>query len=444
MHGKAVVAASLLVSGSLAAGLVTAGPVASTPAGTPDRAPAISAAGPRPGPGSLVGTTMGTSLYGMHVVGIQDPAAWPTIAFGGIRLWDTSTSWADIEKTPGTFTWDALDQALAVAAGFGKKDIMMVLGGTPAWASDDPSPKALPYPGSAGMPTNLAWWDEWVTQLATRYKGRITSYQVWNEANLSTFSTMSPAEMADLTKRAYDIIKSIDPAALVVAPSTGTRLASAFNNFYPAFLAELGARGWPVDVFAAHTYPASLGTPTDRATLARRWILALKAAGAPTRPLWDTEVNYGLAGPGALNPDQDILGAQAASWTVRTYLDSLRLGISRAYWYAWAPENDLLGIQMYAGSPAAKAEDVLLNSIISSVFNGCLQKLALITCQFTKPVIGKEYWVWSEGLQAKVPVPPGVTHVCRLDGSCVKVTSAYVRVRNPVLLRGPSPWDPAV
>jgi hypothetical protein len=382
-------------------------------------------------------------LLSMHVVGIQNPANWPDIGPRAIRLWDTTTSWADIEKTPGVYSWDALDQAVSVAQGFGMKDILIVLGGTPAWASSTPSVPALPYPGASGKPTNLDWWNQWVSQVVTRYKGKITSYQVWNEANLSTFSTMTPAEMADLTWRAYGIVKAIDPAALVVAPSTGTRLTSAFNKFYPPFLAELAAHGWPVDVFAAHTYPASLGTPTDRATLAKMWIQALKTAGAPSRPLWDTEANYGLAGPGSSNPDQDILGTQAQSWTVRTYLDSLRLGISRVYWYAWAPENELLGIQMYKGTPAAQAQLEFLSETISSTFDGCLQNLALVTCRFTKPVVGRLYYIWSEGMQQKVTVPAGATRLCRLDGTCTKLTTAYVRVRDvPILLRGKLPGEP--
>ena len=38
--------------------------------------------------------------------------------------------------------------------------------------------------------------------------------------------------------------------------------------------------------------------------------LTLTAAGAPDLPLWDTELNYGLAGPGDL-PRQEITGAKA-------------------------------------------------------------------------------------------------------------------------------------
>ena len=43
-----------------------------------------------------------------------------------------------------------------------------------------------------GCPQDLADWDDWVRQVATRYKGRITAYQPWNEANLTTFSTGTP------------------------------------------------------------------------------------------------------------------------------------------------------------------------------------------------------------------------------------------------------------
>ena len=112
------------------------------------------------------------------------------------------------------FDWTKLDGAVATAQNNGVNDILMVLAGTPAWATDDPAAggTAGVLPGAAGMPKDLADWDDWVRQVVTRYKGRITAYQPWNEANLTTFSTGTPKEMAELTKRAYDIIKSIDPA----------------------------------------------------------------------------------------------------------------------------------------------------------------------------------------------------------------------------------------
>ncbi len=397
-------------------------------------APAAQAAPAKKDPrASLKGTTIQRDLFGMHVFNLQD-GVWPTVPVGSIRLWDNATTWSSIETAQNQFNWTALDTAVQTANDNGVTDIMMVLAGTPAWASDDPSSggAAGVLPGAAGMPRDLADWDDWVTQVVTRYKGRITSYQPWNEANLVTFSTGTPAEMADLTKRAYDIIKRIDPAATVVAPSTGTRLGGPFKRFYPAYLQELKARGWPIDVWSAHTYPASVGTPVERALLAKAYLAVLQAAGAPDLPVWDTENNFGLAGPGPTNPDQDIEGKRAAEWTARTYLDALRLGISRVYWYAWGPYNDLVGIQMNTGSRGAVAYTTLQDWIVGATYKKC-SGVAKVTCTFTKDGV-KSKIVWAERGRAKFRTK-GFTQVCSLDGACKPVTKKKIRVRGPVQLR---------
>lgn len=382
---------------------------------------------------SLVGTTVDRSLFGMHVQNLQN-GAWPTIPIGSVRLWDNETTWSSIERSKGAFDWAKLDAAVGTAQAHGVGDILLVLAGTPAWATDDPSAGGLAgvLPGAAGMPKDLGDWDDWVRAVVTRYQGKITAYQIWNEANLSTFSTGSPAQMAKMTKRAYDIIKSIDPAATVVAASTGTRLTGPFKKFYPAYLAQLKALGWPVDVFTAHTYPASKGTPRERAALARQWIAMLDAANAPNRPLWDTENNFGLAGPGPLNPDQDIEGTRAANWTARAYLDSLRLGISRTYWYKWGPHDDLVGIQMNAGSPAATALATLQDWIVGTTFAGCTGN-AKVTCTFTSN--GKaQRIVWPEAGRMTVKTK-GFTQICKLSGSCRPVSAKKITVAGPTLLR---------
>jgi hypothetical protein len=384
---------------------------------------------------NLKGTTIDRTLFGMHVFNLED-GVFPTVPVGAIRLWDNETTWSAIETGQDQFNWAKLDGAVTTARNNGVTDILMVLAGTPSWGTDDPASggAAGVLPGAAGMPKNLADWDDWVRQVATRYKGRITAYQPWNEANLVTFSTGTPQEMAQLTKRAYDIIKSIDPAATVVAPSTGTRLGGPFKRFYPAYLRELKALGWPVDVWAAHTYPASLGTPVDRAGLARTFQSVLAAEGAPDLPIWDTENNFGLAGPGAENPDQDIVDRRAADWTARTYLDSLRLGISRVYWYAWGPENDLVGIQMNTGSPAAKAYATLQDWIVGARFNGCSPaSRSDVTCRFAKD--GKVFRIVYPEVGRATFKTKGFSQVCSLDGTCKPVTKAKIRTFSPVQLR---------
>jgi hypothetical protein len=383
---------------------------------------------------NLKGTVIDDSLFGLHVKDAQ-LGVWPSIEFGSIRLWDNGTAWTNIETSQGVFDWTNLDNAVTIANQNGMSDILMVLSGTPAWATNQRNPLALPAPDASGVPANMADWDNWVRAVATRYKGKIKIYQPWNEANLSTFYTGTPAQMADMTKRAYDIIKSIDPGATVVAPSTGTRLGGPFKKFYPAFLKELKARNWPVDVWAAHTYPASLGNTNDRQELANKWIDMLKVAKAPNLPLWDTENNYGLGGPGPENPEQDIDGAKAANWTAMTYLDAIRLGISRVYMYQWGPFNDLWGIQYNETAPGAQAMDTLQEWIVGTTYRGCKESKRKVTCNFsTKDGINQV--VYSETGRKTFTAKKQYKQMCQLDGTCKPIpANGKVRTQGPVLLK---------
>ena len=383
---------------------------------------------------NLKGTVIQDSLFGLHVNGAER-GVWPTINFGSLRLWDNATSWTNIETSKGVFDWTNLDRAVSNANQNGVTDFLMVLSGTPTWATNQRNPISLPAPNASGVPANMADWDDWVRAVATRYKGKITNYQPWNEANLKTFYTGTPAQMADLTKRAHDIIKSIDPSATIVAPSTGLRLNGALQRFYPKFLKELKTRNWPVDVWSAHTYPNSLGTTNDRRELANKWIDLLKAAKAPNLPLWDTENNYGLGGPGPDFPEQDIKGTKAASWTAVTYLDALRLGISRVYIYQWGPYNDLWGIQYKDGAPGAIAMNTLQKWIVGTTYKGCKEAKRKVTCKF-RTSDGVNQIVYSETRKKKFKVAKRYKQMCQLDGTCSAVpANRKVRTKSPVLLK---------
>jgi len=384
---------------------------------------------------SLQGTVVSDDMFGLHVKNVQQ-GVWPTVTFGSLRLWDNDTSWSSIEKSPGVYDWTTLDNAIATANANGVTDIMMVLSGTPQWATNSTCtpPACLPTPGAAGMPRDLADWDRWVTNVVTRYKGKITSYQPWNEANLQTFFEGTPEQMADITARTYRIVKSIDPAAVVVAPSTGTRLGGPFKKFYPRYLNALKAKDWPVDVWAVHTYPASKGTPVDRAALARGYQAILNAAGAPNLPIWDTENNYGLKGPGPQNPDVDIEGTKAANWTAVTYLDALRLNISRVYMYTWEPYNDLWGIQYFGGTVGTKAFDVTQDWLVGARYNGCTQKGAKVTCSITSKAGDAQQIVYPTKGRKTFKVSSQFTQACNTVGTCKPIRGGKVRTSGPMLL----------
>ncbi len=356
------------------------------------------------------------TIVGMHIEGAEG-GAWAAAPFGALRMWDNGTAWSQIELAKGEFKWGNIDGLLENAASKGMTDIMMVLGTTPEWAAKALNDADYPQPGAASAPKNMADWDEWVTAVVDRYADSFSSYQIWNEANLKNFYNGTPAEMADMTKRAYDIIKAKDPEALVIAPSPSTRLTGSFNKFYPAYLEELGKVGWPVDVFAIHTYPKADGDPVARGELIKSAQEVLAASGAPELPLWDTELNYGLAGPGDL-PKQEISGARAAGFVVRTYIDDLRYGIDRSYWYIWSlGPYDLLGVQAFPGSDGEQGFFAVDNWVVGASYDGCEESGNTVVCNFSA---SGSNWVvaWAQSGEAPYTTPENSQLVCDPLANC--------------------------
>jgi len=389
---------------------------------------------------NLRGQIIQPEMFGLHVKNVQS-GVWPNIPFGSLRLWDNDVAWSQIEVSPGVYDWSKLDRAVADAEANGVTDIMFVFAGTPQFYSSSTCtvPTCFPTNGAAGVPNDFGAYDRFVTAVVDRYRGRITSYQPWNEANLKTFYEGSPQQIADLTKRTYDIVERLDPAADVVATSVATRLGAQNNKFYRwyrPYLQGLRANGWPIDAYAVHTYPASLGTPIERGELAEKFNRLLKQENAPQLPVWDTENNFGLKGPGPQNPDVDIEGAKAANWTATAYLDALRLGISRVYMYTWEPYNDLWGIQYYNDTQGAMAMETMQEWIVGTRFRRCVtnNKETKVRCNFTGPD-GWQQIVYPTKGKKTFRTHKRFNEVCNLTGSCKPIKNRKVRVSGPVLLK---------
>jgi hypothetical protein len=174
--------------------------------------------------------------------------------------------------------------------------------------------------------------------------------------------------------------------------------------------------GWPVDVFAIHTYGPSTATPALREKYVSLTRAALRNAHAPIRPLWDTEVNYGIKGPGSRYPDKDIGGSKAATYVAQTYLDSVRLGIARTFWYSWSTKKDLLGITMYTGYPGATAfqttHDWLANALVD-----CRNRHVRI-CRINRAgALSMVAWT-SSGSTGAFTVPYYATRTCDARNRC--------------------------
>ncbi len=391
-----------------------------------------------------VGEPVARELFGTHVGALAagDQPLPPTA--GAIRLWDSGVSWRELEPARGEVDWGPLDSAVAQAEQVGAADIQWVHGSPPRWAALDPEAPGIYGPGTSSAPDQDAYL-EFLRQVAERYRGRITSYQVWNEANIRIFYRGKPEYLAELTLRAKAVLAEADPDALLVGASTTVRAAGPVKPWYGKYSAALAERGWPIDAMAVHLYPLAhqgVGTRANYVRTMRSWL----AERGWTGPVWDTEVNYGDRRDFA---EQKVTVPQerAAGWVARTYIDSLALGVERAYWYSW--NDHILGIDQVDADtgeilPAGQAYLTVQQWFDGAYWQGCAGELmkptgdagAVTTCDLTTSDRRPGRILFSHRGAATVPLPEGAEQVCRLDGSCEPVEGASVEVgANPILVR---------
>ena len=105
--------------------------------------------------------------------------------FGWARQW---ISWESVEPTQGSYSWDTLDKVVAAAERKNVK-LMLILLRAPAWAAPN-----------GGIPKDKQLYARFVSTVATRYKNRVSAYEIWNEANLAgeTGGMVNVAEYAEL------------------------------------------------------------------------------------------------------------------------------------------------------------------------------------------------------------------------------------------------------
>lgn len=282
-------------------------------------------------------STPPASFFGMHYSAVAE-GTWPQADVGSVRLWDTGTSWRDLQPERGMWDWSRLDAAVDNAHAHGAS-VDLVLGPTPVWASARPTEMHYLLGGGA-EPAQLDDWWVYVHAVADRYRGRIASYEVWNEPDWS-FSG-SPATLALMARTARDAVRSADPTALMVSPSPVLRLGSAWMSAYAA----AGGYRW-ADVVGVHSYPARGEDPEQGIARTERARALLVALGV-RRPIWDTETNLETNTGGRLDRREQ------AAYVARFYLLAWTHGVSRVNWYDWNASPNL-GVRMAAANGSTSA-----------------------------------------------------------------------------------------
>ena len=340
------------------------------------------------------------TYFGMHIHRATTTTVWPSVPFGTWRLWDSAVNWLKLQPGRGVWEFGTLDRCLDLAQKH-HVVVLLTLGRTPQWASARPDEAAgslrNPSPGGAAPPRNLSDWQNYVRTLATRYKGRIEAYEIWNEPNLKNFYSGSPEEMIALAREAYSIIKQVDPASLVVSPSAVGPTGAAWLDRY----FELGGAKY-ADVIGYHFYS---GAAEPEAMLVRiHEVQGVMARHSVNKPLWDTENGCCFPVPKSFKSERE-----KSAYVARAYVLDWAAGVRRFYWYAW--DNQELSIPFTESDdaharPAALAYAEVQRWIVGARMRSCVQDRQGTWISELSTPSGHRAWIlWNPGSRVEFDLP---------------------------------------
>lgn len=313
-------------------------------------------------------------LFALNIINLSYGVAWPAnMPFGSWR--NFNSAWVKVEGEKGRWNFEELDKNIELA-GQHRTPVVLVLGTTPTWASARPKEEGYNPPhapkGSAAEPLRLEDWLNYVRTVATRYKGRVQYYELWNEPNVRRAFSGTIDQLVMLNKEAYKALKAVDRNIMVVSSALAPCCDSL--DYLDSYLAKGG--GQYADIIGYHFYvaprPPEAMVPEIKKV---KWLMA--KYGLDNMPLWNTETGWRVINSDKNVGDEQWAGAHlpaeaGAAYVARSYILSWAAGVERLYWYAWGHRS--MGMTEYDGQtpkPIAIAYSETQKWLVGSRMMGC-------------------------------------------------------------------------
>ncbi len=334
------------------------------------------------------------SFFAMSTVSITDMPKVPYGTLGHPGVF----AWTEIEGTArGTYNFKGMDAYVTRAPQVsGVAQIDLTPGYTPGWAvANQASCKKI----SGGIiactapPDNIQDWTDFITALVNHYDGvtapHIALYEIWNEANLTTFWSGTVSQLAALGAAAYPILKS-DPNSRVLTPSVVWQGATG-PAFTESYLALAPADGVTFHAYTCKTLkisgkclmPESTKITQSLNAPLQTMITAFQGIG---QPVYVTEGGWGLLGV----TDPDLQEA----WIAHYFIVGASYGLMLENWFEWGvPTKALSGnIEQSNGQPTGAG-------LAYGVVNGWLQGQTASVCSSNSAIwscpVGNNVIVWN-------------------------------------------------
>jgi hypothetical protein len=238
--------------------------------------------------------------------------------------------WSDVQSGgPSSFSWAKYDGLVnaAKARGF---SVLANLAYTPSWAR--PSNTTDKY--APDTTERREAYARFVTAAVTRYRDRISVWEIWNEPNNTMFWQPAPnaSSYTALLRDAFPAVKAADPSATVIAGATSPAPTSGGMIDEVQFIQGVYAAGGRnyFDAWSHHPYDFNLA-PGSAHPDSAWWQMygsspsirsVMEANGDAGKKVWGTE--YGLPSSGY------------GSLTEAIQADRLRTAFTLWRGYAWA------------------------------------------------------------------------------------------------------------
>ena len=197
--------------------------------------------------------------YGMQVgLGRDGTRALGLVSGAGFNWIKLQVRWGDggLEPSRGNYQLAGLDGSVNAASAAGLRVLLSVVT-APSWSG----------PSVQGPPSNFQDIGNFMGALASRYKGKVNAYEVWNEQNLRVEWEGRPISAADyvqMLRVAYNSIKAADPSAVVLSgaltPTGATGPDSVDDRSYLRQMYDAGLKGVS-DGIGVH--PSGFGNAPD-------------------------------------------------------------------------------------------------------------------------------------------------------------------------------------
>jgi len=235
-------------------------------------------------------TEITISPWGIQI-GTNNPEALKIAASIGVKWIRLSASWPAIEKEKGVYHWNATDQSFAAVIESGIAPFVVLHGGnslyTTAFSNNDAKIAEI-YGSKPGPPTQspeaMAAWLRFVEATVSRYRHRITHWEIWNEPNHFAYwgGEPDPFVYGRLVRNTAKVIKTIQPEAVII----GGSMAGLDPTFTDGFLAN-GTYKW-LDIITFHNY----GVIPEQRMYAAADVRAVIDKYNPAIQLWQGECGY--------------------------------------------------------------------------------------------------------------------------------------------------------